>query len=75
MAGPDINFGNDLVGNLTLDAAHLGWVLPGIGFDGDRESLSWVAGLQAHRHRTAGTDPVDARGGACPRSAGFRSAV
>src|ERR1700722_20163359 len=48
------------MGNLTLDPAHLGWVLPCVGFDGDRESLPWVAGLQAHRHRTARPDPVHA---------------
>src|SRR5205823_5682853 len=37
---------------------------PGIGLDGDRESLSWMAGLQADRDGTAGPDPVDAGGGA-----------
>src|SRR3984957_9136766 len=63
VAGTDIDLGDHLVGNLTLDAAHLGWVLPGIGFDGNRESLPWVARLQADRDGTAGPDPVDARGG------------
>src|SRR5271156_4080669 len=51
------------MGTLTLDATQLVRVLPAIGFDGDRERLPCVPGVQAHRHGTAGPDPVNAGGG------------
>ena len=63
VARPHVDLGDDLVGDLVLDAAHLGRVLPGVGLDGHGERLARVPGVQAHRDRAAGAHALDTAGG------------
>src|SRR5581483_6986522 len=62
VAWTHVDLANHLVGDLMLDAPHLGRVLPCIAFDGHRERLTRVPGVQPHRDRAPGPHTVDAAG-------------
>ena len=53
---PHIDLGDNLVGDLVLDAAHLDLVLPGVGLHRHGERLAGVSGIQPDGDGTAGAD-------------------
>ena len=57
-----IDLGDNLVGDLVLDAAHLDRVLPGVGLHRHGERLAGVSGIQPDGDGTARADALHARG-------------
>ena len=64
VAWTHVDLGDDLVGDLVLDAAHFDRVLPGVGLHRDGEGLAGVPGVQPHRDGAAGAHALDAARGA-----------